>query len=56
MDRILRPKGLVIIHDKRSVVVSIKKFLPALPWQAVAISGIEQGSDQSEDGAVLIIH
>ncbi|KAJ1397842.1 S-adenosyl-L-methionine-dependent methyltransferase [Sesbania bispinosa] len=55
MDRILRPKGFIIVHDKRSVVLYIKKFLPALHWQAVAISNIEQDSDQGEDDAVLII-
>ncbi|KAE9612212.1 putative S-adenosyl-L-methionine-dependent methyltransferase [Lupinus albus] len=55
MDRILRPKGFIIINDKPSVVLSIKKFLPALHWQAVAISGVEQGSDQRKDDAVLII-
>ncbi|KAK7267403.1 hypothetical protein RIF29_20075 [Crotalaria pallida] len=55
MDRILRPKGFIIVNDKRSVVLSVKKFLPALHWQAVAISGVEQGSDQGKDDAVLII-
>lgn len=55
MDRILRPKGFVIVHDKRSVVLLIKKFLPALHWDAVAKSNLEQNSDQDEDDAVLII-
>ncbi|OIV90524.1 hypothetical protein TanjilG_32401 [Lupinus angustifolius] len=51
MDRIIRPKGFIIINDKPSVVLSIKKLLPALHWQAVAISGMDQGKDD----AVLII-
>ncbi|MED6108009.1 hypothetical protein PIB30_019412 [Stylosanthes scabra] len=56
MDRILRPKGFVIVRDKRSVVLAIKKFLPALHWEKVAISGVEQGSDQGkDDDAILII-
>ncbi|KAL1329852.1 hypothetical protein AAHE18_12G071400 [Arachis hypogaea] len=48
MDRILRPKGFIIVHDKRSVVLAIKKFLPALHWEKVAISG-------EDDDAILII-
>lgn len=55
MDRILRPKGFIIIRDKRSIVLSIKKFLPALHWDAVTKSNAEQESDQGEDDAVLII-
>lgn len=55
MDRILRPKGFIIVHDKRSVVLSIKKFLPALHWVAVVTSNVEQDSNQGKDDAVLII-
>ncbi|KAL2323422.1 hypothetical protein Fmac_027801 [Flemingia macrophylla] len=57
MDRILRPKGFIIVHDKRSVVLSVKKFLPALHWVAVNISNVDQDSDQGKDDdyAVLII-
>ncbi|CAK8571757.1 unnamed protein product [Lathyrus sativus] len=55
MDRILRPKGFIIIRDKQSVVLSIRKFLPALHWDAVNKSNVEQDSDQGEDDAVLII-
>ncbi|KAG4970387.1 hypothetical protein JHK85_036808 [Glycine max] len=55
MDRILRPKGFIIVYDKRSVVLSIKKFLPALHWVAVATSNLEQDSNQGKDDAVLII-
>nr|KYP74166.1 hypothetical protein KK1_006834 [Cajanus cajan] len=57
MDRILRPKGFIIVHDKRSVVLSIKKFLPALHWVQVAISNVDQDSDRGndDDNTVLII-
>lgn len=55
MDRILRPKGFVIIRDKRSVVLSIRKFLPALHWDAVTKPNVEQDSGTGEDDAVLII-
>lgn len=51
MDRILRPKGFIIVHDKRSVVEFIKNYLPALHWEGVAISDAEQG----EDDLVFII-
>ncbi|KAJ1416606.1 S-adenosyl-L-methionine-dependent methyltransferase [Sesbania bispinosa] len=51
MDRILRPKGFIIVHDKRSVVEFIKKYLPALHWEAVTMYDIDEG----EDNAVLII-
>lgn len=32
MDRILRPKGFVIIRDKPSVINYIRKFVTALKW------------------------
>lgn len=51
MDRILRPKGFVIIHDKRPIVEYIKNYLPALHWDAVAMSDAGQG----DDNAVFII-
>ncbi|XP_027349836.1 probable methyltransferase PMT3 isoform X2 [Abrus precatorius] len=51
MDRILRPKGFIIVHDKRSVVDYIKKYLPALHWEAVTIYNVDQGKDD----AVFII-
>ncbi|KAK4281301.1 hypothetical protein QN277_012816 [Acacia crassicarpa] len=51
MDRILRPKGFVIIHDKRPVVEYIKNYLSALHWDAVATSDAGQG----EDDTVFII-
>ncbi|KAK7336879.1 hypothetical protein VNO77_17430 [Canavalia gladiata] len=51
MDRILRPKGFIIVHDKRSVVDYVKKNLPALHWEAVTI----YDADQDKDDAVFII-
>ena len=51
MDRILRPKGFIIVHEKRSVVEFIEKYLPALHWEAVTIYDVDQG----EDDAVFII-
>ncbi|KAI4346790.1 hypothetical protein L6164_007659 [Bauhinia variegata] len=45
------PKGFIIVHDSRSVVQFIKKYLPALHWEVVAMSD----SDQGEDHAVSII-
>ncbi|XP_054782357.1 probable methyltransferase PMT3 isoform X2 [Prosopis cineraria] len=47
MDRILRPKGFVIIHDKPSVVEYVKNYLPALHWDAVAMSDAGQGDDNT---------
>ncbi|KAH1078151.1 hypothetical protein AAZX31_19G151600 [Glycine max] len=49
MDRILRPKGFIIVHDKRSVVEYIKKYLPALHWEAVTIYDVD------DDDTVIII-
>lgn len=55
MDRILRPTGFIIIHDKRSVVEFIKKYLSALHWEAVATANAEQDSEKDEDDIVFII-
>lgn len=55
MDRILRPTGFIIVRDKQSVVDFIKKYLPALHWEAVATVNSEQDSEQDEDEAVLVI-
>jgi len=52
MDRILRPKGFIIVYDKRSVVEYVRKYLPALHWEVVSIYDIDQGKD---DHAVVII-
>lgn len=55
IDRILRPKGFIIIHDKRSMVEYIKKYLSALHWNAVTIYDVDQGKDDDDDEVVLII-
>ncbi|PRQ25824.1 putative S-adenosyl-L-methionine-dependent methyltransferase [Rosa chinensis] len=51
MDRIVRPKGFIIVRDKPRVVGYIKKYMKALHWEAVASAD----ADQDEDDAVLII-
>lgn len=51
MDRILRPKGFIIVRDKPKVVEYIKKYMKALHWEAVATADAEQ----DEDDAVFII-
>ncbi|KAF5482423.1 hypothetical protein F2P56_002995 [Juglans regia] len=56
MDRMLRPKGFVIVRDKRSVVEFIKKYLQMLHWEAVATT--DAGRDvlqDEEDDTVLMI-
>ncbi|KAI3892590.1 hypothetical protein MKX03_036940 [Papaver bracteatum] len=55
MDRLLRPTGFIIIRDKGSLVESIKKYLPALRWEAVATADGEPDSDQDEDEVVFVI-
>lgn len=51
MDRIVRPKGFIIVRDKPKVVEYIKKYMKALHWEAVATADAEQ----DEDDAVFII-
>ena len=51
MDRILRPKGFIIVRDKRPAVEFIKKYLSALHWDEVATADAEQDDDE----VVLII-
>lgn len=55
MDRILRPTGFIIIRDKQSVVDFVKKYLPALHWEVVAVSDSSSDSNQDGDDVVLII-
>lgn len=55
MDRILRPKGFIIVHDKRSIVESVKKYIGALHWESVATSDSPMDSEQDEDDVVFII-
>lgn len=51
----LRPTGFIIIHDKQHVVDSVKRYLPALHWEAVATAGSSSESDQDGDEVVFII-
>lgn len=51
MDRIVRPKGFIIVRDKPKVVEYVKKYMKALHWEAVATADAEQ----DEDDAVFII-
>lgn len=51
MDRILRPKGFIIVRDKRSVVEFLKKYMQALHWEGVATAD----ATQDDDDTVLII-
>lgn len=55
MDRMLRPKGFVIVRDKKSVVEFIKKHLQMLHWEAVATTDAGRDALQEEDDTVLII-
>lgn len=55
MDRILRPKGFIIVRDKRSVVEFIKKYLQMLHWETVATADADQDSEQDGDDRVLIV-
>ncbi|KAF8401891.1 hypothetical protein HHK36_012856 [Tetracentron sinense] len=55
MDRMLRPTGFIIVRDKQPVVEFIKKYLPALHWEVVAIADSESDSGQDEDDTVLVI-
>ncbi|KAE7997842.1 hypothetical protein FH972_002443 [Carpinus fangiana] len=55
MDRIVRPKGFIIVRDKPSVVEFIKKYLQMLHWETLATADADQDSEQEEDDRVLII-
>ncbi|KAE8665122.1 putative methyltransferase PMT8 [Hibiscus syriacus] len=54
MDRISRPKGYIIVNDKRSIAEVIKKYLGALHWESVAMVDT-QLIEQDEDDVVFII-
>ncbi|KAL6271416.1 hypothetical protein ACE6H2_028327 [Prunus campanulata] len=54
MDRILRPKGFVIVRDKRKVVEFINKYMKALHWEAVATADAEGGSEQDDDVVFIV--
>ncbi|KAM1007477.1 hypothetical protein TB1_004062 [Malus domestica] len=53
MDRILRPKGFIIVRDNRRVVEFINKHMKALHWDAVATADAEGGTEK--DDVVFII-
>ncbi|KAL5998707.1 hypothetical protein ACLOJK_009652 [Asimina triloba] len=54
MDRMLRPKGFVIIRDKQRAVEFVKKYLTALHWEQVVMVDAEESVGE-EDEKVLII-
>lgn len=54
IDRILRPKGFIIVRDKQSVVDFIKKYMQALHWEEVATEDVAQDA-QADDDTVLIV-
>ncbi|KAM1688077.1 hypothetical protein ACFX2K_035974 [Malus domestica] len=54
MDRILRPKGFIIVRDKRKVMEFINKYMKALHWEAVATADAEGGSELDDDVVFII--
>ncbi|XP_048429755.1 probable methyltransferase PMT3 [Pyrus x bretschneideri] len=54
MDRILRPKGFIIVRDNRKVVEFINKYMKALHWEAVATADAEGGTEQDDDVLFVI--
>lgn len=48
----LRPTGFAIIRDKQSVIDHVKKYLPALHWEAVTVA---PSSDSDNDDVVFIV-
>ncbi|GFS31094.1 S-adenosyl-L-methionine-dependent methyltransferases superfamily protein [Actinidia rufa] len=55
MDRMLRPTGFIIIRDKQPIIEFVKKYLPALHWEAVATADSSTDSDQDGDDFVFVI-
>ncbi|EXB88376.1 putative methyltransferase PMT8 [Morus notabilis] len=55
MDRILRPKGFIIVRDKPRVVEFIKSYLKSLHWEAVATAEATQDAERGEDETVFVI-
>lgn len=55
MDRILRPKGFIIVRDRQPMVELIKKYLVALNWEAVTTADSYQEIDRYDDEIVFII-
>ncbi|KAM7527311.1 hypothetical protein LguiB_030721 [Lonicera macranthoides] len=54
MDRVLRPKGFIIVRDKRPVVAFIKRYLKPLHWEGVAMAD-EPESEYDENEVVFVI-
>ncbi|XP_009369465.2 probable methyltransferase PMT3 isoform X2 [Pyrus x bretschneideri] len=54
MDRILRPKGFIIVRDNRKVVEFINKHMKALHWEAVATADAEGGTEKDDDVVFII--
>lgn len=54
MDRMLRPTGFVIIHDKQPAIDFIKKYLPALHWEVVETAD-SSSEDQDGDEVIFIL-
>ncbi|KAM6565121.1 hypothetical protein CsatB_025119 [Cannabis sativa] len=56
MDRILRPKGFIVIRDKPRIVEFVKTYLKTLHWEIVATAEASQDSEQQgEDETVVVI-
>ena len=55
MDRMLRPTGFIIIRDKQPIIEFLKKYLPALHWEAVATADSSTDSEQDGDDFVFVI-
>ncbi|KAE8714635.1 putative methyltransferase PMT8 [Hibiscus syriacus] len=55
MDRILRPSGFIIIRDNQRVIDSVRKYLSALHWEAVATADSSSDSEHEGDDVVFIV-
>ncbi|KAK9059065.1 hypothetical protein SSX86_021684 [Deinandra increscens subsp. villosa] len=53
IDRIIRPTGFLIVRDKKPVINFVKKYLPAIHWETVALA--DSTSESDGDDVVLIV-
>ncbi|KAJ0860261.1 putative S-adenosyl-L-methionine-dependent methyltransferase [Helianthus annuus] len=53
IDRILRPTGFLIVRDKKPVTDFVKKYLPTIHWETVAVA--DSPSESDGDDVVLIV-
>ncbi|XP_076924012.1 putative methyltransferase PMT3 [Bidens hawaiensis] len=53
IDRILRPTGFLIVRDKKPVIDFVKKYLPAIHWETVAMA--DSSSESDGEDAVFIV-